>query len=166
MHIHTGGIHGCRLLILVTQEPIWATEYSWRRHKCSSILVPCLCSTGINSPISPPSVINASITSPPQNSLAPAACSTQFTHDVKSHMTSTYKYDCAHIRAGMRSAVCTYYIGIMFFPLYFQGFLCMCTSAAPQRPAHGTVSSQVATHLRTDRVCRVLGRSWIRTQDY
>ncbi len=39
------------------------------------------------------------------------------------------------------------------------------TSAAPQRPAHGTVSSQVATHLRTDRVCRVLGRSWIRTQD-
>jgi hypothetical protein len=35
----------------------------------------------------------------------------------------------------------------------------------PKRPAHGTVPSQVATHLRTDRVCRVLGRSWIRTQD-
>jgi hypothetical protein len=44
--------------------------------------------------------------------------------------------------------------------------LCICTSAAPQRPAQGTVSSQVATHLRTDKVCRVLGRSWIRTQDY
>ncbi len=53
-----------------------------------------------------------------------------------------------------------------FFPVYFYGILCICTSAAPQRPAHGTVSSQVATHLRTDRVCRVLGRSWIRTQDY
>ncbi len=48
-----------------------------------------------------------------------------------------------------------------FFPIYFYGFLCICTSAAPQRPAHGTVSSQVATHLRTDRVFRVLGRSWI-----
>ncbi len=48
-----------------------------------------------------------------------------------------------------------------FFPLYFYGFLCICTSAAPQSPAHGTVPSQVATHLRTDRVCRVLGRSWI-----
>jgi hypothetical protein len=47
-----------------------------------------------------------------------------------------------------------------FFPLYFYGLLCICTSAAPQRPAHGTVPSQVATHLRTDRVCRVLGRSW------
>jgi hypothetical protein len=55
---------------------------------------------------------------------------------------------------------------IFSFPIYFYGFLCTCTSAAPQRPAHGTVSSQVATHLRTDRVCRVLGRSWIRTQDY
>ncbi len=56
-----------------------------------------------------------------------------------------------------------------FFPLYsiFWDFLCiLCTSAAPQRPAHGTVSSQMATHLRTDRVCRVLGRSWVRTQDY
>ncbi len=42
---------------------------------------------------------------------------------------------------------------------------CVCTSAAPQRPAHSTVSSQVATHLRTDRVCCVLGRSWIWTQD-
>ncbi len=42
----------------------------------------------------------------------------------------------------------------------------LCTSAAPQRPAHGTVPFQVATHLRTDRVFRVLGRSWIRTQDY
>jgi hypothetical protein len=56
---------------------------------------------------------------------------------------------------------------IPFFFLYiFSGFLCIGTSAAPQRPAHGTVSSQVATLLRTDRVCRVLGRSWIRTQDY
>ncbi len=55
---------------------------------------------------------------------------------------------------------------IFFFPLYFYGFLCICTSAAPQRPAHGTVPSQVATHLRTDRVCRVLWRSWIWTQDY
>ncbi len=55
---------------------------------------------------------------------------------------------------------------IFFFFLYiFRFFLCICTSAAPQRPAHGTVSSQVATHLRTDRVCRVLGRSWIRTQE-
>ncbi len=53
-----------------------------------------------------------------------------------------------------------------FSPVYFYGFLFICTSAAPQRPAHGTVSSQVATHLRTDRVCRVLGRSWIWTQDY
>jgi hypothetical protein len=50
-----------------------------------------------------------------------------------------------------------------FFPIYFYGFLCIFTSAAPQRPVHGTVSSQVATHLRTDRVFRVcvLGRSWI-----
>ncbi len=40
------------------------------------------------------------------------------------------------------------------------------TSAAPMRPAHGTVSSQVATHLRTDRVCCVQGRSWLWTQDY
>ncbi len=55
---------------------------------------------------------------------------------------------------------------VIFFFYIFYGFLCICTSAAPQRPAHGTVSSQVATHLRTDRVCRVLGRSWIRTQDY
>jgi hypothetical protein len=54
-----------------------------------------------------------------------------------------------------------------FFSYIFLGVLCvLCTSAAPQRPAHGTVPSQVATHLRTDRVCRVLGRSWIRTQDY
>ncbi len=55
-----------------------------------------------------------------------------------------------------------------FFFLYiFMGFcVYVCTSAAPQRPAHGTVSSQVATHLRTDRVCRVLGRSRIWTQDY
>ncbi len=53
-----------------------------------------------------------------------------------------------------------------FFFFFFFWFLCICTSAAPQRPAHGTVSYQVATHLRTDRVCRVLGRSWIRTQDY
>ncbi len=52
------------------------------------------------------------------------------------------------------------------FPIYFYGFSCICTSAAPQRPAHSTVSSQVATHLRTDRVCCVLGRSWIWTQDY
>jgi hypothetical protein len=40
------------------------------------------------------------------------------------------------------------------------------TSAAHQRPAHGNVSSPVTTHLRTDRVCQVLGRSWIRPQDY
>ncbi len=50
----------------------------------------------------------------------------------------------------------------IFFHICFWGFLCiLCTSAAPQRPAHGTVSSQVATHLRTDRVGHVLGRSWI-----
>jgi hypothetical protein len=55
---------------------------------------------------------------------------------------------------------------VFFFPIYFHRFLCICTSAAPQRPAHRTVSSQVATHLRTDRVFRVLGRSWIWTQDY
>ncbi len=55
---------------------------------------------------------------------------------------------------------------MQLFPIYFYEFLCiLCTSAGPQRPAHGTLSSQVATHLRTDRVCRVLGRSWIRTQD-
>ncbi len=40
---------------------------------------------------------------------------------------------------------------LFFFPLYFYGFLCICASAAPQRPAHGTVPSQVATHLRTDK---------------
>jgi hypothetical protein len=52
-------------------------------------------------------------------------------------------------------------------PIYFQGFFCiLCTSSAPQRPAHGSVSSQVATHLRTAIVCRVLGRSWIWSQDY
>ncbi len=46
----------------------------------------------------------------------------------------------------------------IFFSYIFGFFLCiLCTSAAPQRPAHGTVSSQVATHHRTDRVCRVLG---------
>ncbi len=55
---------------------------------------------------------------------------------------------------------------IFFSFIFLWFFLCICTSAAPQRPAHGTVPSQVATHLRTDRVCRVLGRSWIRTQDY
>jgi hypothetical protein len=54
----------------------------------------------------------------------------------------------------------------LFFSYLFLGFFCICTSAAPQRPAHGTVSSQVATHLRPDGVCRVLGRSWIRIQDY
>ncbi len=54
-----------------------------------------------------------------------------------------------------------------FFLYIFVFFLCIVrTSAAPQRPAHGTVPSQVATHLRTDRVCRVLGRGWLRTQDY
>jgi hypothetical protein len=53
------------------------------------------------------------------------------------------------------------------FLYIFRDFLCiLCTSAAPQRPAQGTVSSLVATHLRTDRVCSVLGRSWIRIQDY
>jgi hypothetical protein len=43
------------------------------------------------------------------------------------------------------------------FPIYFlKGFLCLLsTSDAPQWPAHGTVQSQVATHLRIDRVCRV-----------
>ncbi len=47
---------------------------------------------------------------------------------------------------------------MFFFSYIFWGFLCiLCTSAAPQRPAHGTVSSQVATHHRTDRVCHVLG---------
>ncbi len=61
--------------------------------------------------------------------------------------------------------VCTY-VGMFFFLYIFRFSLCICTSAAPQRPAHGTVSSQVATHLRIDRVCHVLGRSWIRTQDY
>ncbi len=61
-----------------------------------------------------------------------------------------------------REGVETFFV----FPLYFYGFLCICTSATPQRPAHGTVPYQVATHLRTDRVCRVLGRSWIWTQDY
>jgi hypothetical protein len=55
---------------------------------------------------------------------------------------------------------------IFFFSYIFLGVLCvLCTSAAPQRPAHGTVPFQVTTHLRTDRVCRVLGRSWIRTQE-
>ncbi len=53
-----------------------------------------------------------------------------------------------------------------FLYIFLWFFVYICTSAAPQRPAHGTVSSQVAAHLRTDRVCRVLGRSWIRTQDY
>jgi hypothetical protein len=53
-----------------------------------------------------------------------------------------------------------------FFSYIFLVFFCICTSAAPQKPAHGTVSSQVATHLRTNRICRVLGRSWIQTQDY
>ncbi len=49
-----------------------------------------------------------------------------------------------------------------FFLYIFRDFLyILCTSAAPQRPAHGTVSSQVATHLRIDRVCRVLERRWI-----
>ncbi len=56
---------------------------------------------------------------------------------------------------------------IFFFSYIFLGFLCiLSTSATPQRPAHGTVPSQVATHLRTDRISCVLGRSWIRTQDY
>jgi hypothetical protein len=55
-----------------------------------------------------------------------------------------------------------------FFSLIFLVFVLflLSTSAAPQRPAQGTVSSQVTTHLRTDRVCCVLGRTWIRTQDY
>jgi hypothetical protein len=44
---------------------------------------------------------------------------------------------------------------LLLFPIYFLGFLCIYTSAAPQRSAHSTVSSQVATHLRTNRVCRV-----------
>ncbi len=45
-----------------------------------------------------------------------------------------------------------YYILSFFFLYIFKGFFVYmyCTSAAPQRPAHGTVSSQVATHLRTD----------------
>ncbi len=46
---------------------------------------------------------------------------------------------------------------IFFFSYIFFFFFCICTSVAPQRPAHGIVSSQVATHLRTDRVCPVWG---------
>ncbi len=58
-----------------------------------------------------------------------------------------------------------------FLPIYFFVFLgggCIlwCTSAAPQRPAHGTVPYQLATHLRTGWARSVLGRSRIQTRDY
>ncbi len=54
-----------------------------------------------------------------------------------------------------------------FFPLYiFTGFVYTEYLCRPFGPLHGTVPSQAAVHLMTDRVCRVLGRSWIRTQDY
>ncbi len=53
------------------------------------------------------------------------------------------------------------------FPDIFCGFSCIFnTSATPQRPAHGTLSSQEAIHLGTDSVCRGLGSSWIRSRDY
>ncbi len=55
----------------------------------------------------------------------------------------------------------------LYFFSYIYFFLCiLSTSAAPQRPANSTVPFQVATHLSIDKVCRVLGRSWIQTQDY
>ncbi len=56
-----------------------------------------------------------------------------------------------------------------FFSYIFLGifvyieYLCRPSEASTR---YRTVSSQVATHLRTDRVCRVLGRSWIWTQDH
>ncbi len=54
-----------------------------------------------------------------------------------------------------------HYIYFLFLCIFRFFVWILSTSATPQRPAHGTVSSKMATHLRTDRVCRVLGRSWI-----
>jgi hypothetical protein len=48
-------------------------------------------------------------------------------------MTCTYKYDCAHIRAGMRSAVCT--LGLCFCLYIFRGF-CVCVPPPPLRGQH------------------------------
>ncbi len=60
---------------------------------------------------------------------------------------------------------CSQLFQLFFFCIFF-GFLCILyTSAAPQRQAYGTLLSQVATCLRTDRVCRILGRCQIRTRD-
>lgn len=53
------------------------------------------------------------------------------------------------------------------FPCIFFGFLCvLCSSVTPWRPAHSAVPTQVATHLRTDKVCRMPGRSRIRSRDF
>jgi hypothetical protein len=44
-YTYTGTTHnGCRLLILITQEPTWAAEVLYRRcrNECPSTLVPCL----------------------------------------------------------------------------------------------------------------------------
>jgi hypothetical protein len=46
----------------------------------------------------------------------------------------------------------------LFFPCRFLGFLgILGASDVPQPPAHGNVSSQVATHLGADSICWVLG---------
>jgi hypothetical protein len=82
-------------------------------------------------------------------------------------MTAHFIYNCTWVWNAAATDMNFNMINIFFFLYIVRFFLCiLCSSTAPQRPAHGTVSSQVATHLRTDRVCRVLGRSWIRTQDY
>ncbi len=47
-----------------------------------------------------------------------------------------------------------------FSPVYIQCACISYTPAAPKRPAHSTVPSQVATHIMLGRVCPVLGRSW------
>ncbi len=57
---------------------------------------------------------------------------------------------------------------LFFFPIYFYGFLCICTTYLC-RPSEASTRYCVIPGgypLRADRVCHVLGRSWIRTQDY
>ncbi len=70
------------------------------------------------------------------------------------------------------TSMCIYFFNYIFLGVFVYMYLYHRSEASTLHTAHctlhtyGTVSSQVATHLRTDRVCRVLGRSWIRTQDY
>ncbi len=84
--IYAGTTHNeCKLLILITMEPICLQEYSRRGHKCSSMLVPMSLVYWDHQPcLHKPNIKNASnITFRLGKSLAAAApisSSTQFTH--------------------------------------------------------------------------------------